>query len=108
MKIAFNREWSKGTIRKLLNTNNYLDFTKYHDLKALIIRPHEEDETDYIPDYYEMIFIVPTVWLKDVVQELYEVDDLDFWLKNVYTSTESECIFEMALNESQVVMVDFD
>ena len=56
----------------------------------------------------ELTFVVPLNWLKEIVYEMFEVDDLDYWVQNEYTTDESELVFERALNERQVVMVDFD
>ena len=92
----------------MVEKNCYLRFGDHEDLKALCICPFAEDEEFYEPDYYELAFIVPTKWLKEAVKEMFEVEDLDYWLQNEYTTDESEIIFEKALNERQVVMVDFD
>lgn len=108
MKISFSREWHGDTIRNIVKHNCYLKFGDYEDLKALCICPYAEDETFYKSDYYELTFVVPLNWLKTVVKELFEVSDLDYWLQNEYTTDESELIFERALNERQVVMIDFD
>ena len=107
MKILFSREWKKETIRNIVNNNCYLKFGDHEDLKALCICPFAEDETFYEPDYYEMKFVIPLNWLKKTVKEMFEIDDLDYWLQNEYTTDESEMIFEKALNDRQVVMVDF-
>lgn len=107
MKILFSKEWNKNTIKNIVNNNCYLKFGDHEDMKALCICPFAEDETFYTPDYRELTFIVPTHWLKEVVKEMFEVEDLDDWLKNEYTTDESEQIFTRALNERQVVMVDF-
>ena len=107
MRILFSREWDKETIRNIVKNNCYLYFGDHEDLKALCICPFAEDETFYKPDYQEMSFVVPTNWLKQVVKEMFEIEDLDCWLQNEYTTDESEIIFERALNERQVVMVDF-
>lgn len=74
----------------------------------MCICPFAEDDDFYNSDYYELAFIVPTKWLRDVAKEMFEIEDLDDWLQNEYTTDESELIFERALNERQVVMVDFD
>ena len=108
MKISFSRDWNKSTIKNIVKNNCYLQFGNHEDLKALCICPFAEDETFYKPDYYEMAFVVPLNWLKEVAKEMFEIDDLDSWLQNEYTTDESELIFERALNERQVVMVDFD
>ena len=108
MEIAFSREWNKDTIRKVVSENCYLNFGAYEDLKAICVCPFAEDEEFYEPDYHTCIVVVPNNWLKDVVNEMFEVDDLDYWLKNEYTTDESEVIFERALNERKVVMIDFE
>ena len=82
MKILFSREWNKKDIRDIVNRHCYLN-------------------------YYEMAFVVPAKWLKESVMEMFNVNDLDYWLQNEYTTDESEMIFEKALNDRQVVMVDF-
>lgn len=103
--IAFSREWSKQTIRNIVKENCYVRFGDHEDLKALCICPF--DEGDYKADYQEMTYVVPVKWLKEVAKEEFEVEDLDLWLQEEYTSDESEVVFERALNERQVVMVDF-
>ena len=105
MKITFSREWNKRTIINLAKENCYLRFGDHEDLKALCICPFDEEE--YKADYEELTYIVPSNWLKQAVKELFDVDDVDIWLKEEYTSDESELVFERALNEKQVVMVDF-
>ncbi len=108
MKITFNKEWNINTIRNIVKNNCYLQFGDHEDLKALCVCPYAEDESFYNPDYQELTFIVPTNWLKETAMEMFEVDNLDYWLQNEYTTDESELIFEKALNKRQVVMVDFD
>ena len=105
MKITFSREWNKRTIRNLVKENCYVRFGDHEDLKALCICPF--DEEDYKADYEELAYVVPSNWLKQTVKELFDVDDVVMWLKEEYTSDESELVFERALNERQVVMVDF-
>lgn len=107
MKIVFSREWNKSTIRNIVENNSYLEFGKHEDLKAVCMQPYAEDDTFYNSDYYELTFIVPAKWLKNITKKMFEVDDLDNWLQNEYTTNESELIFERALNERQVVTVDF-
>jgi hypothetical protein len=90
-----------------VQNNSYLNFGKHENLRALCINEdlyHEEDEGR---DWEELTFIVPTKWLKEFCQKEFEVNDLDAFLKEEYTSDESEIIFEEALNNRQVVMVDF-
>ena len=105
--ISFSKEWSKVTIKSIVENNCYLRFGDHEDLKALCICPFAEDETFYNPDYEELTFVVPVKWLKETAKEMFGVEDLDSWLQNEYTTDESELIFERALNQRQVVMVDF-
>ena len=108
MEILFDKEWSKETIKDIVKKNCYLKFGDHEDLKALCVCPFVLDEEFYNSDYDEMIYVVPTNWLKEVVKREFEIEDLDNWLQHEYTSDESETIFEIALNERQVVMVNFD
>ena len=105
MEIAFSRGWSKADIRQMVKDMCYLRFGDHEDLKALCIYPF--DEEDYSGDYQEMTYVVPSNWLKQTAKELFDIDDVDIWLQEEYTSDESELVFERALNERQVVMVDF-
>ena len=107
MRISFSREWNQNTIRSIVNNNCYLRFGDHEDLKAMCIYPFAEDDDFYNNDYEELTFIVPKEWLVETVKEMFEVKDLDDWLQNEYTTDESELVFEKALNERQVVMVDF-
>lgn len=101
MKIRFSRNWSKQKIRNIVKENCYERFGDHEDLKALCICPSDK------ADYWEMAYVVPLNWLKIVAKEEFEIEDLDLWLQEEYSSDESEIIFERALNERQVVMVDF-
>ena len=107
-QIIFNNHWNRTTIINLVESHPYLEFGKHEDLKAVCVCPYVEDgEEDFAPDYEELTFIVPKEWLKEVCKELFNVDNLDRFLTEEYTSDQSEVIFERALNENKVVMVDF-
>lgn len=105
MNIGFNRDWNQSTIRNLINSNCYLEFGDHADLRAVCV--NEEDIESDTRDWVEMTFIVPTSWLKTFVKKEFDVDDLDRFLQEEYTTDESEIIFAEALNNRQVVMVDF-
>lgn len=108
MELLFDKEWNKETIKDIVKKNRYLKFGDHEDLKALCICPFALDEEFYNPDYDEILYVVPTNWLKEVAKREFEIEDLDNWLRHEYTSDESEIIFEIALNERQVVMIDFN
>lgn len=105
--IEFDITWNQSTIRNLVKNNPYQGFANHEDLSALCIAPYAEDEECYVSDYEELTYIVPKKWLKKTVREIFGVSDLTRWLQSYYTSEESEVVFERALNERQVVMVDF-
>lgn len=107
MKIVFNPEWNQNTIKSLVSNNCYLNFGTHEDLKALCIIPYAEDEETVLPDYQELTYIVPKKWLRKVAKKLFGVTNMEHWLQNEYTSDQSEIIFARALNERQVVVVDF-
>lgn len=106
-EIFFNKQWNRSQIQHLVKEHQYLDYGLHEDLKSLICMPYAEDETLYQPDYYELIFFVPKAWLIDVAKELFNVDDIDYWLQNEYISDESEVVFTKALMDRKVVSVDF-
>lgn len=106
MKITLDKNLNRKEIRKIVEDHRYLNFWTHEDLKGLCVCPYEDE--DYNPDYQEMIYIVPTKWLKNIVKEEFGIKNLDLWLQEEYTSDESEIIFERALNERQIVMVDFN
>lgn len=105
MKIEFNRDWSQSTIRNLVRNNSFLEYGKHENLRTLCI--NEEDIEPVDRDWRELSFIVPTKWLRTFCKGKFGVKNLDYFLQETYTTDESEIIFEAALNERQVVMVDF-
>ena len=104
--MSFDREWDKQTIMQMVDKQCYLEFGKHEDLKALCVCPHADEETE--SDYEELTFVVPKNWLEKFCKEKFEVEDLDAFLQEQYTSEQSEIIFENALEERQLVLVDFD
>ena len=88
MNIGFDRHWNQSTIRNLVRNNCYLEFGKHEDLRAVCI--NEEDILSDTRDWNELTFIVPTEWLRAFCKERFEEDDLDYFLKEVYTSDESQ------------------
>lgn len=108
MRILFNREWTQAEIRKVVRDNYYLEFSDHKDLKALCVEPFTDEEEYNVSDYNFFVFAVPSEWLKEVAKRMFNINDLNKWLQIEYTTDESQAIFEEALNERQVVMVDFD
>ena len=105
LDISFDWNWSRNDIRAKVKENCYLYMGFHEDLKCLCVLQFEGTENK--SDYSEMSFVVPTWWLGKAAKTLFGVDNLDYWLQNEYTTDESKIIFEKALNDRQVVMVDF-
>lgn len=95
------REWKKHC---------FADFSSHPSLKALCVcsgflGPDEEC------DFEELVFAVPENWLIDTCvkefDELKAPDDVQSWLENLYTSDEAHIIYELAMEENQIVMLTF-
>ena len=108
MRILFNREWTQAEIRKVVRDNCYLEFSDHKDLKALCVEPFADEEEYNTSDYSFFVFAVPSECLKEFAKRMFNINDLNKWLQIEYTTDESQAIFEEALNQRQVVMVDFD
>lgn len=100
-------EWKQQNIKHLVKQHAYLEYWKQRDLRLLILCPPEDKENENL-GYTEIKFVVPTPWLKSTVAKLFNETDLIKWLKDVYTSEESEIILAQAIAERQVVMIDFE
>lgn len=105
MSLDFNRNWNRNTIKDLVKKNCYLEFGRHENMKAVCI--NEEDIESDTRDWGELTFIVPTGWLEDFCRKEFQAEDLNYFLREIYTSDESEIIFQEALSERQIVMVDF-
>lgn len=104
---VFDRDWSKNDIIDLIHKNCYCEFGKHVDMKGLCVNCADIVKTNR--DWNELMFIVPKDWLINCVQTLFGVKphELDDWLNDAYSSDESEQIFAAALEDRQIVMVDF-
>ena len=80
--------------------NKYLMFAEHEQLVGLdCIFDCEDHET-------EVTFAVPIKWLLDYMNKdklCWDWDRLRVWLKNEYTSEDSEEILKQAITENQVV-----
>lgn len=102
---AFDYNWNQATIKNLVKHNCYLEFGEHADLRAVCVT--EEDRESNTRDWNELTFIVPTKWLQEYCEKEFDEPDLDYFLQEKYTSDESEVIFTAALQQRQIVMVDF-
>ena len=85
----------------------YLYFANHPDMKALCVCSGDIGEDDEV-DFDEIIFAVPTEWRFGVVAREFEIKDVQYWLENEYTSDESYIIFQMAMEQNQIMMLEFN
>ena len=85
-------------------------FHKYNDLIGLAICSDMFCEPDEESEFEELLFIVEKDWLvKYMNRENTEWDEKKIrrWLRETYTSYDSIQIYEAALEENAIVMIDF-
>lgn len=85
------------TALEMLRDEPYQNFGMHKDLKAVCV---SEDD-----DLCEFVFFIEKDWLSQYVWKQYEVDDLDYWLQNEYTSDESKQILLDGIYSRTVVFV---
>lgn len=105
-KPDFDADWSKDTIRNMIRNHAYLDFYKHDSLTGLCI--NMEDIESETRDWNEMVMFIPKNWLYLIAFVKLEVTDFDTWIKEEYTTSDAMKVFRMALEERQIVGVDFD
>ena len=96
------QEWKK---------HRFTDYCSHPSLKSLgvcsgYVGPDEEC------DFEEISFAVPEKWLIETcIREFDELklpSDVQYFLDNVYTSDHSIVIFELAMSENQIAMLNFN
>lgn len=90
-------------IRQMVKECSYVEFGEHKDLKGLCVCG---EDFGYDADFEELVFIVPTDWLMEQVEM--DADELTEWLNYEYTSDDSMQIFDSAILERKIVMVDFN
>lgn len=99
---------NKKDIVEELGNHPYLEFSEHENLKAMVVCSESFGGEEEVFDFEELIFVVPTNWLEAYAKESLGVSDLDYWLQNEYTSDKSYKIYQAALTESKVVMINFN
>lgn len=93
------------------NEHPFIKFSDHPALKALCVCSGYFGE-DGDCDFDEVVFAVPKDWLIETCirefEELKTPDEVQYWLENEYTSDESHIIFELAMAENQIVMLNFN
>lgn len=90
--------------------HRFADYVSYPSLKALGV---DADCLGYEDcDFDELSFAVPEKWLYDTCIDVFDnlklPCDVQYWLENEYTSDDSIIIFERAMEENQIVMINFN
>lgn len=103
--MEFDRDATKKELKELVEQNCYLQFGEHVNLRALCIT--EDDEYPIRRDWCELVFVVPTEWLREFCKKEFDADNLDVFLQEEYTSDESEIIFAAGIEDRQIVVLDF-
>lgn len=101
-KKKIQKEWAK---------HPFLHFGKHPSMKALCVCSDFFGEEDDRPGN-EVVFAVPENWLLEVCKQEFSfvktAGDMQYWLENSYTATEAYIIFRRAMEENQIVMLNFN
>ena len=98
--------------RILESIKPYADFWKHKDLIAFCVcgeyfAYEDENGNEIEPDFDELVVVAEKDWLFDFMRK-YEIGDPLDYLQNEYTSDDSNVWFEEAVEQSKIIMVDFN
>jgi len=96
---------TRRKIKKMVSERCYVEFGEHKDLKGLCCCGEDFGEPHEV-DFEELVFIVPLDWLMNYTEMSNE--ELTRWLNEEYTGEDSKPIFDQALRERKIVMVDFN
>ena len=85
------------------------NFYKHNELLALAVSSEMFCDEDV--DFQELVFAVEKEWLVNYMNRprvQYDGESVKKWLQSEYTSEDSYLIFETALTENAIMMIDFD
>lgn len=106
-------ERKRENIFKQWRGRPYLEYGKHEKLVSLSLCPDPYCE-DFSYDYVEIVFTVPVEWLVnwlalyDNNRSYWREKEMFKWLREEYTSEESERIFNDAMEEQKIVTLNFD
>lgn len=106
-------ERKREDILKQWKRRPYLEYGKHEKLVILSLCPDPYCE-DFSYDYVEIVFTVPVEWLLDNLalydnkRSHWRWKELSEWLKNEYTSDDSEQIFNDAMVDQKIVTLNFN
>ena len=99
--------------KNILNSiKPYVDFWKHKDLTAFCVCGEylayfDDDGNEFESDFDELVVVVEKDWLFEFMKE-HEIENPLDYLQNEYTSDDSSVWFDEAVEQSKVVMVDFN
>lgn len=89
---ACKEEWedNEGTLlwnlaNAMLIENPYLNYGKHKDLISMCVSEYDSCDGEYV-------FYIEKEWLYEYAKLKLDINDVDYWLRNEYTSDESEPI----------------
>jgi len=101
----------KAEIIAEVQKHPYLDFSKHKDLLALVVCSDFFCGPDEQSDFEEVVFAVEKDWLVNYLNcehVDWNEENVRCWLQEEYTSYDSFQIYEAALKDNAIVMIDFN
>ena len=108
---AFLQKGKKSKLIAEVREHPYVDFHKHKELIGLAVCSEMFCEADEEADFEEVIFAVEKDWLVNFMNRervAWNGESVMRWLQDEYTSYDSYQIYEEALKENAIVMIDFD
>lgn len=103
----------KNKILEAYRKHPYIKFAEHNELLALVVCAENFYEDYEKQEFDELIFAVEKDWLINYLNKnrywiKWDLEEVQGWLQNEYSSDDSYAIFYDALSENAVVMLDFN
>lgn len=97
---------SKSELKQLVQNHKFEYCVIQNDLKMLSLPMPEKGKYKNL-SYTKILYIVPELWLRDAIERLFNVDDIDYWDCNSNIQ-ERQQLFIQAIAERRIIMVNFE
>ena len=103
----------KKEILELYRKHQYTKFGEHNELLGLVVCGESFYDDFYKQEFDELIFAVEKEWLINYLNEQsgrieWDGDRVKEWLREEYTSDDSYPIFWKAMEDSAIVMLEFN
>jgi hypothetical protein len=103
----------KNKILKAYREHPYTKFAEHNELLALVVCAENFYEDYEKQEFDELIFAVEKDWLINYLNKnrywiKWDLEEVQGWLQNEYSSDDSYAIFYDALSENAVAMLEFN